>query len=221
MTLDKVHVMATIGFLIVLLGAFASAAWLGVIQPARKARQALSQLEGPLGLDPMTTRESAWRATREQFHWMAWPIAKGSRGDFQVEVSVQPPARWLSTLTTVVVSGPHDVRGRVLLTRQPEMLTFSRQALDPFARTPPQTGTDLPSFVGNAKIFHDREQLPRLFNEAVRRELQALPRQWINVGFDGSAMLIAWWGMEEDPAVIERAFNIGMTSLRLLAAQPR
>jgi hypothetical protein len=63
------------------------------MQPVRKAKAALLQRGIPLGLTPGVTRESLWRAHREQFSWTPWPMAKGWHGQFQVEPTVQPGAR--------------------------------------------------------------------------------------------------------------------------------
>jgi len=198
-------------------GGFAAAIWLGVVKPARKASAALAQLNGSLGLAHGVTSDSLWPATRNQFTWTSWPLLKGSRGNYRVEVTVQPAVRWHSTLTTVAISGPQNVAGQVLVSRQPEMLTFSKDALNPFARAPSAgQGADLQSFVGNARVFYDAAALDRLLTAPVRVKLLELPRHWINVGFDGSTMLIAWWGVEDEPAVIEQAFRIGEESLRLL-----
>ena len=43
--------------------------WLGVLRPVRQANAALAELNASLGLAPVATRESLWRATREQFTW--------------------------------------------------------------------------------------------------------------------------------------------------------
>lgn len=191
--------------------------WLGVLRPVRQANAALAELNASLGLAPGATRESLWRATREQFTWTSWPLLAGSRGRYRVEVTVQPAMRWHSTLTTVAVAGPESVGGQVLVSRQPEMLTFSKDSLNPFARAPtPGQGGDLKAFVGKARVFYDASALERLLSDAVRAKLLELPRHWINVGFDGSSMLIAWWGVERDPAVVEQAFRICEESLQLV-----
>jgi hypothetical protein len=195
-----------------------SVIWLGFLLPVRKAKAALQPLESALGLAPGLTSSSLWPATREQFTWTSWPLLEGSRGPYRVEITVQPGLHWHSALTTVVVAGPRSVGARVLLSRQPEMMTFSKHALNPFARglTGGKPG-DLRSFVGEARVFYDSAALERVLDESLRAELIAFPGQWMNVGVDGSAMLIAWWGVESDPAIVERAFRIAATHLARLS----
>jgi hypothetical protein len=123
-------------------------------------------------------------------------------------------------MTWVTVSGPHDVAGKVLVSRQPELLTFSLKALNPFARREARDdASELQSFTENTRIFYDRAALGRSFITPVRYKVLELPRRWLALGFDGSAMLIAWRGMETDAAIVEQAFSIGETCLELLGEQ--
>jgi hypothetical protein len=66
------------------------------------------------------------------------------------------------------------------------------------------------------KVYYDTAALERLLNEAVRAQVPALPRHWLNIGFDGSAMLISWWGGGSRSRHVERAIPIAEASLKLL-----
>lgn len=214
------ELIAAISMPLVWAGCLVAVVWFGVMKPARTAKGALQKLSGPLSLTMSTTSDSLWPATRDQFTWTSWPLIRGSRGSYRVEVTVQGGVRWHSTLTWVVVSGLQSVGGQVLVSRQPEAMLFSKEALNPFARFragPPPNAGDLESFVGSARVFYDASALERLLIEPVRAELLTLPGRWMNIGFDGPAMLIAWWGVETDPTIVERAFQIAMKSLQLLA----
>ena len=186
-------------------------------KPKRQANAALAQLNDSLRLTECTTREGLWPSSREQFNWGTWPVLQGSRGAYRFEVTVQPGGRHQSPLTWVTVSGPRELGGRILVSRLPEMLTFSMKSLNPFARTQtPDDTTDLRAFSENTRTFYDRDALARLFTAPVRSKVLGLPRRWMNVGFDGSAMLIAWQGMETDAAIVQQAFRMGEECLELL-----
>jgi hypothetical protein len=184
-SVEEAQLFAGVSMLLVMGGALLAVVWLGFMQPVRKAKAALLQLGILLGLTPGVTRESLWRAHREQFSWTPWPTAKGWHGKFQVELTVQPGARWMSALTTLVVSGPRSVvGGRVLVSRQPEMMTFSKHALNPFSRPPAATDpATLQAFIGNAKVYYDSAELEPLLEEAVRALVLTLPRHWLTIGF--------------------------------------
>lgn len=147
-------------------------------------------------------------------------MLEGSRGPYRVQVMVKPPVRWHAPMTWVVVSGTHVVGRQAVVSRQPEAMLFSKEALNPFARFRPRAAPDagdLRSFIGSARIYCNTAELERLLIEPVRAELLTLPRYWLTIGFDGSVMLLGWADVETDPAIVERAFQIAMKSLQLLA----
>lgn len=211
-------------FALIVGGAWGLNIWLGFVLPLRKAKAALVPLTGPLGLTLGGRAETLWPASRKQFTWTDWPLARGSRGEFRVEVQVQPGARWLSALTYVHVAGPRSAGGHLTVTRQSEMLTYKQTAfLVPWLPRPAKTSTTpgaqaAMDFLGEVAIFGDAAQVPRLFTPAIRAQLQSLPRHLISVGFDGSVMQLSWAGVEQDPAIVERAFQIAASCLQALSA---
>src|SRR5687767_6576096 len=131
---DATDALLTVLLALVIISSLGLSVWLGLVKPVRVVKGGLAKLDGPLALTPATTKDSAWPATRDLFTLTSWPLAKGTRGEFHVEVAMQPPVRWHSTSTTIVVSGRPNVGGRVLVSRQPELLAFSKHALNPFSK---------------------------------------------------------------------------------------
>lgn len=214
------QLLAAVLMSLVWAGCLVAIIWQGWVLPLRKSRAALLHLGRPLGLELETAGVSVWPASRDQFQWGKTPMLEGSRGPYRVEAMVKPPVRWHAPMTWVVVSGPHVVGRQVVVSRQPETMLFSKEALNPFARQrarPAPNAADLKSFIGSARVYCNTAELDRLLIEPVRAELLTLPRYWLTIGFDGSAMLIGWSDVETEPAVVERAFQIAMKSLQLLA----
>lgn len=199
--------------------------WLGAIVPQRKAKAALAVLAGPLGLTLGGRSESIWPDSRDQFAWTDWPLARGTRGAFRVEVQVQPGVRWISALTYVVVAGPRSAGGKVSVSRQSEMLTYKQTAkLVPWLPRPASSNSETKAatdFLGEVAVFGEVSHIPRLFAPALRAQLQALPRQLMAIGFDGPILHLAWLGVEQDPAVVERAFQIAAGCLQALSETSR
>jgi hypothetical protein len=201
--------------MLILWGACGALIIWAIRKPKRQANAALAQLNTSLRLATSDMAQSLWPASREQFRWGTWPVLQGTRNRCRCEVTVQPGVRWHSTLTWVTVSGPDDVGGRILVSRQPEMQPISGRVRKPFSRSQLRSDrADLQSFT-SASIFYDRDAFERLLSTPVRAKVLELPRHWINIGFDGTAMLIAWWGVEADAAIVEQAFRIGEECLAL------
>ena len=214
------QLLAAVLMSLVWAGCLVAIVWQGWMLPLRKAKAALLHLGRPLGFELETAGVSLWPASRDRFQWANTPMLEGSRGPYRVQVMVKPPVRWHAPMTWVVVSGPDVIGRQVIVSRQPEVMLFSKEALNPFARSrarPVPNAADLESFIGNARIYCNTAELERLLIEPVRAELLTLPRHWLTIGFDGSAMLLGWSDVETDPAIVERAFQIAMKSLQLLA----
>jgi hypothetical protein len=87
-------------------------------------------------------------------------------------------------------------------------LAFTRRLMNDFA--------DDPTF-GWSQINGLPADLDRMFTPFIRAKLQSLPRRLATVRFFEHALQITWFGVDEDPAIFEETFKIGIACLESLA----
>lgn len=217
MSPGTIEVVVGVGMAIVLL-ALPVVIWrMAVLAPYRAARQVLERLAGQVGgLEVVNANTDSLAEPGPLSFNAAWPIARGRRGAFGVELAARQGYKHERPYTMVNVSAPGRTGPWLGATRAftfrylhalalNPLLSSARRALEPAGRRTVQT-----EWMGEAVVWGPPEALERFFDERARQLLRGFPRELSYVSFDGRGTVsILWFEIEGDAAVVERALNLG------------
>jgi hypothetical protein len=194
---------------------------MAMLAPYRAARKALERLSGEVGgLRVVNANTESLGEPRPLMFTAPWPIARGQRGAFDVELVAQQGYEYARPYTMINVSAPGR-RGPALgatqaftfrhlhaLALNPLLLSV-RGALEPAPRRTAQT-----DWMGEAVTWGPPEAFERFFDQRARELLRGFPRELSYVSFDGRGTVsILWHEIEGEGAVVEHAFRLGAALL--------
>jgi hypothetical protein len=201
-----------------LLAAFPIVIWrMAVLAPYRAARQVLERLARELrDLEVVNANTGSLDEPGPLTFNAAWPIARGRRGAFGVELVTQQGYKHNRPYTMVNVSAAGRTGASLGATNaftfrylhalaHTPLLSSARRALEPAGRRTVQT-----EWMGEAVVWGPPEAFERFFDERARQLLCGFPRQLSYVSFDGQGTVsILWYEIEGHAAAVERAFSLG------------
>jgi hypothetical protein len=212
-----VEIVVGVGMAVVLL-ALPVVIWrMAVLAPYRAARKVLERLAVDAGgLEVVNANTDSLAEPGPLRFNAAWPVARGRRGAFGVELVARQGYEYDRPYTMVNVNAPgrtgpwlgatnaFTFRYLHALALNP-LLSSARRALEPAGRRTVQT-----DWMGEAVVWGPPEALERFFDEHARQLLRGFPRELSYVSFDGRGTVsILWYEIEGDAAVVERAFRLG------------
>lgn len=214
----RVLALACVGAVLV---AMAGAGWLTVFRPAAKARVALEELARRTGLVGQTARESAWPRLRTMgegtFGRLTLPSARGEREGLRVEVGTVPDlGRGHPAMTWVAIFAAAEiVKGSTGLSRE------AGQQLAAALRLGSDTRPVHLDWFGEGVTWGSAAEFERAFRSPTTGLLRHFSRPWATILFDGQVLLLQWFGLERDAAVIEEAFRIGVACVQAAPGRAR
>lgn len=196
--------------LVVVTGASVYAWRSAIVLPYRDARQHLERLS--MALAGLAVSDVAHAGLRKL---MPWPIARGVRGSFAVALSLRHGMKHERASTRIDVMSPGGSGPRVGIGHASSCRLGPARAShwSPWRRWSATRASDrwveVPWF-GRAVAWGEPSSFDQLFDAHVRAALQAFGGELTLVAHDGAGTVsIHWYGIEEDPAIVEEALGLG------------
>jgi len=192
---------------------------LGVGRWRHEHRLLDSMCEG-LGLQRDTIRSAPWALDTIK-------VAQGNREGIPVSVAFDMIVGEFQeeTMTTVRIEWPTSVSTGVTMDRfaagpEPGRLAKRFPALGQPLVDVGMRIIDRPWFE-RCLVYGSDAELERVFNPTIRGKLDELPRRLAAVSLHDRQLKIHWFGLEEEPQVVELVFRIGIDCLKALAPGAR
>ncbi len=192
-----------------------------ILSPYRSAKQLLERLSGDVGGLSVVNANTSSAAEPSYFSFSAaWPVARGQRGGRDVQLVTRPGYKYDRAFTMVNITqrgrtGPDLGAANAFTFRYLHALAVNpvffamRRALEPADRRNVQT-----EWMGGAVAWGPEQAFDRFFDAHAQSLLRGFPRELSYVSFDGSGTIsVLWYEIEQDSAVVERAFDLGAALL--------
>jgi len=175
----------------------------------QKEKQLLDRMCTALGLQRAKIRSVPWALDRIK-------VARGERDGIPVSVAfgMDIGEDREETTTTVRIEWPTSVSSGVTMDRsavepEPGRLAKRFPALEQPLFDVGMRLIDRPWF-RRCLVHGSDAELERVFNPTTRGKLDELPRRLAAVSLHDRQLKIHWFGLEEDPQVVELVFRIGI-----------